>query len=336
MAKAKIQIKEKLPEREYRTQMEKLIRDFIDYCAIEKNQSKLTQKSYKQYLLRFADFAKEEGVNDPEKIDLNLVRRYRLHINRMTDGNGNSLKLRTQQYHIIVLRNFLKYLLKYDYKTLAPEKLELGKAPSRQVEFLSEDEVERLIDSTNEEKNEILRMRDRAIMELLFASGLRVSELCSLRRDTINFKRNEFTVRGKGDKLRLAFLSPEASADIQKYLKMRKDNSKFLFLSHTNIGSGDKVTKEMQSYDKDAKGLTTRSVQRIIKKYALMAGIMKHISPHTLRHSFATDLLQNGADIRSVQSMLGHASITTTQIYTHVTNQQLREVHRQFHKKKGK
>lgn len=336
MAKAIIKIKEKAPEREYKTQMEKLIRDFIDYCAIEKNQSKLTQKSYAHYLFRFADFAKEEGVSEPEKINLELVRRYRLHINRMTDASGKSLRLSTQQYHIITLRNFLRYLLKYDYKTLSPEKLEIGKAPSRQVEFLSEDEVERLIESTKEEKNEILRMRDRAIMELLFSSGLRVSELCSLKRDSINFKRNEFTVRGKGDKLRLAFLSPEASNDLQKYLKARKDNAKFLFLSHTNIGSGDKVTKEMESYNKEAKGLTTRGVQRIIKKYALIAGIMKQISPHTLRHSFATDLLQNGADIRSVQSMLGHASITTTQIYTHVTNQQLREIHKQYHNKRKK
>ena len=339
MPKAKIQIKEKpVPRSEQKpaTRMEKLIQDYIDYCSIEKNNARLTTKNYKHYLLRFADFAKEEFVTEPEKIDMELVRRYRVKIHNTPGPHGEMVKQITQQYHIIALRNFLKYLQKYDYKTLAPEKLELGKAPSRQVEFLSEEEVHRLIDAADQEKNETLRTRDKAIIETLFSSGMRVSELCSLKRDSVNLKRNEFTVRGKGDKLRLVFLSAEASAGLQKYLKLRKDNAKFLFIAHSSIGTGNKVEKEMASYDKDAKGLTTRSVQRIIHKYALYAGITKKISPHTLRHSFATDLLQNGADIRSVQSMLGHSSITTTQIYTHVTNQQLREVHKQFHNKKKK
>ncbi|TSC66176.1 MAG: putative Tyrosine recombinase xerD, partial [Candidatus Doudnabacteria bacterium Gr01-1014_77] len=179
-----------------------------------------------------------------------------------------------------------------------------------------------------------LRLRDNAILQTLFATGLRVSELCSLKKDQINFKRNEFTVRGKGDKLRLIFLSSEANDALQKYLKKRKDNSKFLFIAHKQVGIA--VEKEMASFGQNASGLTPRSIQRIIKKYALIAGIMKKISPHTLRHSFATDLLQNGADIRSVQSMLGHASITTTQIYTHITNQQLREIHTKFHNRKKK
>jgi len=312
------------------TVIEKLINDFIDYCAIEKNRSTLTQRNYTHYLKRFAEFAEERKVEKPDEITLEIVRQYRLAINRYADKNGKPLKLITQNYHIIALRAFLKYLLKYDYKTLSPEKIELAKTPSRQIDFLSVEEVERLTEAVASEKEEILRLRDAAIIETLFATGLRVSELCSLKRDQINFKRGEFTVRGKGDKLRLVFLSVKACEALQIYEKKREDNSKFMFIAHMAIG----VEKEMQSFAKDAAGLTPRSIQRIIKKYAKIAGITKHISPHGLRHSFATDLLQNGADIRSVQSMLGHSSITTTQIYTHVTNQQLREVHKNFHNKK--
>jgi site-specific recombinase XerD len=311
--------------------MKDLLQKFLEYCEIEKQRSNLTLKSYNKYLQRFLDFAKENGVTKPENITLDLVRKYRLYINRLTDQEGKSLKPVTQNYHIITLRSFLKYLAKYDYKSLPAEKLELAKTPSRMVEFLELEEIERLIEATKYEKEDILRLRDKAILSTLFSTGLRVSELCSIKRDQINFKRNEFTVRGKGDKLRLIFLSEEASKDTQEYLKQRKDNSKFLFIAHKQIGTPE---KEMESFGNDAKGLTTRSIQRIVKKYAMLAGITKPISPHTLRHTFATDLLQNGADIRSVQSMLGHASITTTQIYTHVTNQQLREIHEKFHHKK--
>lgn len=320
-----------MPETKTKNKLKQLVTEFLEYCEIEKNRSKLTLQSYDHYLNRFADFAGLNGASKPEDITLELVRRYRLHINRLTDNSGKGLKQITQNYHIIALRGFLKYLHKYDYKTLPAEKLELGKTPSRSVEFLSEEEVQSLIKATEQEKEEILRLRDRAIMETLFASGLRVSELCSLRRDQVNLKRNEFTVRGKGDKLRLVFLSAQASKDLSLYLKERADNSRFLFIAHKQVGL--KTEKELQSFGKDAAGLTPRSIQRIIKKYALIAGIMKKISPHTLRHSFATDLLRNGADIRSVQSMLGHSSITTTQIYTHVTNQALREIHTKFHNK---
>ena len=262
---------------------------------------------------------------------MELVRRYRLFINRLGDASGKKLKPITQNYHIIAVRAFLKYLLKHDYKTLSPEKVELAKTPSRMVEFLDSEDIKRLIEATNQEKEEILRLRDRSIIETLFSTGLRVSELCSLKKEQINFKRNEFTVRGKGDKLRLIFLSDDAASALQKNLKVRNDNSKNLFIAHKQVGT--KMEKELESFGKDAKGLTPRTVQRIIKKYALIGGITKKITPHTLRHSFATDLLQNGADIRSVQSMLGHSSITTTQIYTHVTNQQLREIHKKFHDK---
>ncbi len=313
--------------------MEKLLKEFLEHCQIEKNRSDLTIRNYKHYLLRFIDYCEEkEKVNRPEDITFEMVRRYRLHIHNSRDHQGRPLKLITQNYHIIALRSFLKYLQKRDISTLAPEKIDLMKAPSRMVEFLDKYDLERLFDAVKSEKEEILRLRDDSIMQTLFATGLRVSELCSLKRDQINFKRKEFTVRGKGDKIRLIFLSDESADALQNYLKKRKDNSKFLFIAHKQVGQD--ATKEMDSFDKDAKGLTPRTIQRIIKKYALIAGITKQISPHTLRHSFATDLLQNGADIRSVQSMLGHASITTTQIYTHITNQQLREVHEKFHNRK--
>ena len=335
MAETKIKKeKEKEPKKEpeqWNTPMLKLVKDFLDYCEIEKNRSELTVRNYDHYLRRFADFAQTESVTTPEKIDMELVRRYRLFINRMQQVDGKKLKPITQNYHIIALRAFLKYLLKYDYKTLSPEKIELAKTPSRMVEFLDHDDVLNLIEATKQEKEQILQLRDHAIIETLFSTGLRVSELCSLKRDQINFKRNEFTVRGKGDKIRLIFLSDDAAEALQKYLQARKDNSKHLFIAHKQIGQ--KMEKELDSFSKDASGLTARTVQRIIKKYALLAGITKRITPHTLRHSFATDLLQNGADIRSVQSMLGHASITTTQIYTHVTNQQLHEIHKKFHNK---
>jgi site-specific recombinase XerD len=333
MPKQKTDEKPKHPEKP-RSEIHKLILQFLEYCEIEKNRSKLTLRNYDHYLQRFADFASSQNVGKPDQIDLELVRKFRLHLNRMVDQYGKNLKTITQSYHIIALRAFLKYLLKYDYKTLAPEKIDLAKTPSRMVEFLEFDEVQRLITATDLEEEDILRLRDRSILEVLFASGVRVSELCSLKRDQVNVKRREFTVRGKGDKLRLVFLSADSCDALEKYFKARKDNSKWMFIAHKQIGLGNAITKEMESYSNTSSGLTPRTVQRIIKKYCLLAGITRKITPHTLRHSFATDLLQNGADIRSVQSMLGHASIITTQVYTHVTNQQLREVHSKFHKKK--
>lgn len=313
--------------------MKKFITEFLEYCEIEKNRSKLTLRNYEHYLKRFASFAEQNGVKDPSKITAELVRRYRLYINRLKDSQGKNLKPVTQNYHAIALRAFLKYLIKRDYKTLNPEKIELAKTPGRTVEFLNSEEIKRLLEATSKEKNELLRLRDKAIILTLFSSGIRVSEACFLKRDQINFKRQEFTVKGKGDKMRLVFLDKDAVEALQSYLKTRKDNSKFLFIAHKNIAD---VNKEIESFGKlAAAGLTPRSVQRVIKKYAIIAGITKKISPHTLRHSFATDLLQNGADIRSVQSMLGHSSINTTQIYTHVTNQQLREVHKTFHNKEA-
>ena len=315
--------------------LQKYIVEFLEYCEIGKNQSLKTLKNYHHYLNRFDNFAKMQNVDTPDDISIEMVRKYRLYLNRLQDEKtGQTLKLITQNYHLIALRAFLKYLSKQDVKTLAAEKIELPKNPVRQVEFLDSDELKRLFNATNKEINEKLQLRNKAILETLFSTGLRVSELCSLRRDQVNLERGEFTVRGKGSKLRVVFLSPEATEAIKKYLLKRMDNNKALFLGHSTVGN--EMEKELESQtgsDRFITGLTPRSVQRIIKKYCMLAGIVKKVSPHTLRHSFATDLLQNGADIRSVQTMLGHASITTTQIYTHITNQGLREIHKKFHAK---
>jgi len=355
------------------TPLRGFITDFLEYCEIAKNQSLNTVKAYDRYLKKFAAFAATLGINDPKGITLQAVNKYRLYLNRLENDKGGHLKLITQNYHLIAVRAFLKYLMKNDVETLSPEKIELPKNPQRQVEFLAHDELERLFNATAQEKEELPRLRDAAILHTLFSTGLRVSELAALRRDNINLERREFTVRGKGSKLRLVFLSDAAAENIKKYLAKRKDNSKALFIGHSIIGSGLKghprstddrepkmplermektdkksvearqkrMEKEIQSQsnnnDKNNKisGLTPRQIQRIIKKYCRFAGIVKKVTPHTLRHSFATDLLQNGADIRSVQTLLGHSSITTTQIYTHVTNEGLRDIHRKFHDKKS-
>lgn len=324
---------------ETKTQLQKYIQDFLEHCEIEKNQSPKTIENYRHYLERFADFAKTEGVNRPESIKLDTIRQYRLYINRLRDDHGKPLKLITQNYHVIAIRALLKYLIRRDIDTLAPDKIELAKPPAREVSFLSRDELERLFSALKHEDSEVIRLRDTAIMLTLFSSGVRVSELVSLKQMAVNLKTGEFTVRGKGDKIRLVFLSPQAIEGISQYLKLRHDNNPALFVSHTKIGNT--VTKQIESIGgstgnnarEKAPGLTARTVQRIMKKYASLAGIMKHITPHTMRHSFATDLLSNGADIRSVQSLLGHSSITTTQIYTHITNEGLRDVHKKFHNK---
>jgi len=335
------------------------ISEFLEYCEIGKNQSRNTITAYYRYLHKFLNFVLPLDIKDPKDIDLETVKKYRLYLNRLTDEKGNSLKLITQNYHLIALRAFLKYLAKQDVKTLSPEKIELPKSPQRQVEFLEKDELDRLFSAIAGEKDELQRLRDSAILQTLFSTGLRVSELASLRIESINLDRREFTVRGKGSKLRLVFLSDEAAETIKKYLSRRKDNSKALFVGHSEIGQistntdkvagkakkiiaeQKKVEKEIASQgfkknqdDRKISGLTVRQIQRIIKKYCRIAGIIKKVTPHTLRHSFATDLLQNGADIRSVQTLLGHASITTTQIYTHITNQGLRDIHKKFHNKK--
>ena len=311
-------------------QIRELIREFLEYCEIEKNRSNLTLRNYQHYLERFAQFCTEQNIIQPQQIKLETIRSYRLYINRLRDSKGKQLKLVTQNYHVIAIRAFLKYLAKRDIDTLASEKIELAKNPSREVSVLEADQLGRIFQAVESESEPLLRARDKAILLTLFASGIRISELVALKRGSINLKTNEFTVRGKGDKLRLAFLSPAATGAITAYLKLRTDNNPALFISHGRGSSAQTITKQI-SGQSESEGLTARSVQRMIRKYATAAGIMQKVSPHTFRHSFATDLLRNGADIRSVQTMLGHASITTTQIYTHITNQGLREIHKKFH-----
>ncbi len=305
----------------------KLAQEFLEYLEIEKGRAKNTTENYKFYLKRFFVWA---NINDPGKISQDKVRNFRLWLNRQKDASGQTLKKNTQNYHLIALRAFLKYLAKRDIKTLAPEKIELAKMPDRQIEFLEGSDLENFLEAPMTiDQLSIIKYRDKAIIETLFSTGLRVSELASLKKEDINLKKDEFTVRGKGSKLRVVFLSNQSKHWLEKYLKERKDMSQYLFTNH------DKAGKE-RNKTADDKGLTPRSIQRIVQKYAKIAGITKKITPHVLRHSFATDLLIGGADIRSVQSMLGHSSITTTQIYTHVTDKQLREVYKNFHGKKRK
>lgn len=304
------------------TNLTQLIQDFLDDLEIARNRSKKTRENYAHYLNRFLEFS---NLQDPHDITLDVVRKYHLWLNRYQDAFGSELKRQTQIYHIIALRSFLKYLQKRDIETLSPEKVEVGKMPARQVQFLEQDELERLLRAP--EGDDIRTLRDRAILALLFSTGLRVSELCALTRDQVNIERGEFAVKGKGDKVRMVFLSKEAQDDLHRYLKARQDVLPALFIPIPKTKNPLATIAKINT----SKKLTPRSVQRIIKFYAAKAGITKKITPHIMRHSFATDLLRNGADIRSVQALLGHSNITTTQIYTHVTDKHLREIHKKFH-----
>lgn len=298
--------------------LSELVTDFLEHLEIEQNRSQKTISNYDHYLQRLVEFTDDCDI---AKLDSEMVRQWRLHLNRTKDASGNELTKTTQNYHLIALRSFLKYLAKRDIKALDSAKIELAKVARPQVTFLDTGEVERLlaaIDTSNP-----IGLRDRAVIELLFSGGLRVSELVSLDRDQINLERREFMVRGKGQKDRPVFISPQAADWIGRYLATRKDDGKPLFIHY----SGSQDDSEDGMYTR----LTVRSVQRLVKRYSKAAGITKDVTPHTLRHSFATDLLQNGADLRSVQGLLGHANIATTQIYTHVTDPQLKKVHERFH-----
>ncbi len=299
--------------------LSKLITDFLEYLEIEKNASQLTIRNYDHYLQRFLAFA---GDIDPKDVDQDLVRKYRVYLARYVGENtGLPLKRVTQNYFIIALRTFLRYLAKIDVKTLAAEKIELGDQEARPIKVLDEEQLERLLNSPNISKIEGLR--DKALLETLFSTGLRVSELAKLNHDQINLDRGEFGIIGKGRKERVVFLSDSAKEWIGRYLAHRKDQFKPLFIRYSG--------KEDPSRGGERMRLTPRSIERTIEKYVKKAKIPIKATPHTLRHSFATDLLLNGADIRSVQEMLGHANISTTQIYTHITNRQLKEVHKAFH-----
>ena len=294
--------------------------DFLEYLEIEQNRSQKTIANYDHYLTRLIDFAGEIDVKD---IDAELVRKWRLWLNRLGTNVSDELGKTTQNYHLIALRSFLKFCAKRDVPAMAAEKIELARVVRSQVTFLNEEELSRLF--AQPDITSVAGLRDKAILELLFSSGLRVSELVGLDRDHINLKRREFMVRGKGQKDRPIFISQEAAYWIEQYLAKRQDNTKPLFVRY----SGTKKVDLSGNFHR----LTARSVQRLVARYALLAGITKHVSPHTLRHSFATDLLMNGADLRSVQAMLGHSNIATTQIYTHVTDPHLRAVHEKFHGK---
>lgn len=302
-----------------------LVEDFLEALEIESGRSKKTVENYRLYLYRFVEIATEILDRDlkPADITPELLRKFRLKLNRYESPNGDeNLAIITQSYHLIALRGFLKYLAKREIKSLDPSLVELPHIIRKQVTFLTVDEVERLLNQIDLSSESGLR--DRAIIELLYSGGLRVSELINLNRDSINLERREFVVRGKGSKDRPIFISEAAADRIAEYLGARSDSLPALFLNNSkNTGTVDTSGNHRR--------LTARSVERIIEKYARMAGITKHVSPHTLRHSFATDLLMNGADLRSVQSLLGHADVSTTQIYTHVTDHHLKEIHEKFH-----
>ncbi|MDP3645884.1 MAG: tyrosine-type recombinase/integrase [bacterium] len=308
--------------------LQKLKIQFLEYLEIEKGRGVKTVENYDRYLNRFFDFAKAKS---PSHITEQMVREFRIALNRSL-GTTGTMKKNTQNYHLIALRAFLKFLRKRDIQSLNPERIELAKVGGRDLDLITADELNRLMTAPAEAlakagsdaHKQLSALRDKAILELLFSTGLRVSELCALKSD-IDLTRDEFSVRGKGDKVRVVFLSLSAKRAVAEYLKKRGDMSDALFVGYGKAAKG-----------KDLHAITPRSVERLVKQYAIKAGITRKVTPHVLRHVYATDLLENGADLRSVQALLGHANIATTQVYTHVTDKHLREVHRAFHGKRRK
>lgn len=293
---------------------------FLEYIEIEKGRSVKTVENYDRYLRRFLDYAK---VKSPSQVTEQMVREFRINLNRSA-GVASTMKKNTQNYHLIALRAFLKFLRKRDIESLNPERIELAKTSGRDLDLITADELNRIMRAP--QGDELAALRDRAILELLFSTGLRVSELTGLNQD-LDLTRDEFSVRGKGEKVRVVFLSESAKKAVAAYIKKRGDMSEALFVSY---GKGS------TSKGKDLPRITPRSIERMVKQYAVKAGITRKVTPHVIRHSFATDLLENGADLRSVQALLGHANIATTQVYTHVTDKHLREVHQAFHGKRRK
>jgi len=294
-----------------------LLIDYLEYLEIDKNRSAKTIENYDRYLRKFISWSE---ITQPSDITESLVHKYRVFLNRPETENGKPLSRNTQNYHVIALRGFLRFLARRNIKSLAADKIELGKISTRDVDFLSLEEIGRLVDAAS--GSSLMTLRDRAILLLFFSSGLRISELVSLDIEKVNLKRQEFSVLGKGSKTRLVFFSDTAKNALESYLNKRTDLDPALFV---------RIVKHPERFSELR--LSARSIQRMIKKYASKAGLIKKVTPHILRHSFATDLLQNGADIRSVQALLGHSSIGTTQIYTHVTNKGLKDIYRKFHGK---
>lgn len=302
--------------------------EFLEYVEIERGRSIKTVENYDHYLSRFFEHAK---ITNPKDISETNIREFRLWLNRQPGakssfkkGAKDTMKRRTQNYYLIALRSFLKFLAKRGITALAPEKIELAKTEARELDLISNDELTRLLNAPD--TSEVKGLRDKAILELFFSTGLRVSELCSLGRD-LDLTKDEFSIRGKGDKVRVVFISDEARKAVRAYLEKRDDMDDALFVQVPNKSGKDVLAK------KDSMRLSPRSIERIVQAYAIKAGISRKVTPHVIRHSFATDLLSNGADLRSVQALLGHANITTTQVYTHVTDKHLRDIHKNFHGK---
>ena len=307
-----------------------LLTNYLNYLEIEKNRSIKTRENYERYLKGFFAFSK---IKDEKDITADAVRDFRLHLAR------TGIKKNTQSYYIIALRNFLKFLIKQDYKVLSPDKIELPKIAQRQIDIIEYADLERLLTAP---KGEDLRsLRDRAILETLFSTGLRISELCALNR-YIDLSRGELSVRGKGEKLRVVFFSDRAKKAIKAYVDKRGDADEAMFVSLSKVAKSPEAEQARYGAGKSQRApkvlgrIIPRTVQRLVNFYSRKAGISEKVTPHQLRHQFATDLLIGGADLRSVQELLGHANIATTQVYTHLTNKELREVHKAFHGKRRK
>ncbi len=319
------------------TEIERMKREFLEYMEIERGSSLKTVGNYDRYITRLITFSK---ITSPKDITDDVVREFRLNLNRsegvkVRGQSSATMKKNTQNYHLIALRRFLKYMMKRGITSLSPDRIELAKVGQRQLDLMTSSELSRLLKAPLQNENgaispepSVAQLRDKAIMELFFSTGLRLAELCSLNRD-LDLSKDEFSIRGKGEKVRVVFLSDEAKDAIKKYLAKRKDMDEPMFIQVSR-----NKPKAQSSKLKDDLRLTPRSIERMVKQYAVQSGISRKVTPHILRHSFATDLLENGADIRSVQVMLGHANIQTTQIYTHVTDKQLKEIHKKFHSKK--
>jgi len=310
---------------------------FLEYLEIEKGSALRTIENYDHYLTKFLDFAQKNGAKSPEDITEDVVREFRLSLNRQkVNSAGDTVSKRTQNYYMIALRRFLKYLTKKGIKSLSTDQIELAKVEEHSLDLITPAELERILSAPT--GNDVKTLRDKAILELLFSTGLRVAELCSLPRDIITSS-DEISVRGKGGKIRVVFLSERARSALKKYLAAREDMEEGLFinlepkkLAENKLKETPKIKKKKYK-GKEYGNLDRRSIERIVRHYTTIAGISKRVTPHTMRHLFATDLLSNGADLRSVQALLGHANISTTQIYTHVTDKHLRDIHKKYHNK---
>lgn len=301
--------------------LKKLKKQYLDYLEIEKNRSRNTIQNYKRYLDRFTDWLDKDKA---ESVDQDDIREYQLWLKHKLTRNGEPLSVATRNYHLIALRGLLEYGVKRNIKIIGPEKIELAQRDEREIEVLKPEELKRLLKAPLEASDKLSNLRDKAILETLFSTGLRVSELTTLDREKIDFKSGEISVKGKGGKRRVVFLSPHARKALKKYLKKRQDTDLCLF------------ARTKKGIKPDDLRLTPRSIQRIVKKWTKQAGITKDVTPHTLRHQLGTDLLLGGADLRAVQEILGHSDISTTQIYTHITNQKLKKIHESFHDQRRK